>query len=318
MAIHFTVGLPLEVVTGLLAGGTTNTPSLAAAAADADRAACATTQVAVPGLAYAVAVSLRHRRHPAHDGLTRMIFRVSVPAEATLSPSAHDASQPMRTNEHRNPQCSAVEGAALPEVPGLRDVAMGVIVSRVMHDGSQHVAMPTDVFHVGDVVLCQRPPSAAREAARHAWGGSADSSCTRSSVRLPARDMLVTRNKIVGERISDLHIRDLYGVTIASLNRAGVDLAPSAGVKLQLGDYITCVGEEAQLKQVETMVGNKASALNHTQIIPIFIGIALGVLLGGIPIYVPGMPAPLGLGLAGGPVVVAIILSRIGTIGPLR
>jgi putative transport protein len=130
--------------------------------------------------------------------------------------------------------------------------------------------------------------------------------------------MVITRTKIAGRHIADLHIRDLYGVTITRLNRAGIDLVPVPGTKLQLGDYITCVGEEAQLKLVEEIVGNQPGALNHTQIIPIFIGIALGVILGSIPVYVPEVPAPLSLGLAGGPVVVAIILARIGTIGPLR
>jgi putative transport protein len=135
---------------------------------------------------------------------------------------------------------------------------------------------------------------------------------------LASRDILVTQTKIVGKHIADLHIRDLYGVTITRLNRAGTDLTPSPSVKLQFGDYISCVGEEIRLKQVEAILGNQSSALNHTQILPIFIGITLGVLLGSIPIYIPGVPAPLALGLAGGPVVVAIILARIGTIGPLR
>jgi len=130
--------------------------------------------------------------------------------------------------------------------------------------------------------------------------------------------MLVTQTKIVGRHIADLHIRDLYGVTITRLNRAGIDLTPLPSAKLQFGDYLSCVGEEARLKQVESIIGNQASALNHTQIIPIFLAIALGVLLGSIPIFIPGVPAPLALGLAGGPVVVAIILARIGSIGPLR
>ena len=97
----------------------------------------------------------------------------------------------------------------------------------------------------------------------------------------------------------------------------GASPACRTGVKLQFGDHITCVGED-RLRQVEAIVGNQTSALQHSQIIPIFVGIALGVPLGSIPVFIPGVPAPLSLGLAGGPVVVAIVLARIGTIGPLH
>jgi len=129
--------------------------------------------------------------------------------------------------------------------------------------------------------------------------------------------MPVTRPRVFVKHIADLHTHHLYGVTIARLNRAGIDLASAPGVKLQFGDHITCVGED-RLRQVEAIVGNQTSALQHSQIIPIFVGIALGVLLGSIPVFIPGVPALLSLGLAGGPVVVAIDLARIGAIGPLH
>jgi putative transport protein len=316
VTIHFAVGVPLDVVTGLLAGATTNTPSLAAAQQMLASMHAAPAQVAATGLAYAVAYPFGIIGILLTMGLLRMFFRVSVPAEADLF---------AERSVHRLPiermsieiQSASVEGLALPLVPGLRDVAMDVIVSRVMHDGSQHVALPSDVFHVGDKVLCNGP-RIQLEKLRDLLGTEAMFSLQDVPSTLASRDMLVTQTKIIGKHIADLHIRDLYGVTITRLNRAGVDLTPTANVKLQFGDYISCVGEEARLKQVEGIVGNKAGALNHTQIIPIFIGIALGVLLGSIPVYIPGVPAPLSLGLAGGPVVVAIILARIGTIGPLN
>jgi len=106
-------------------------------------------------------------------------------------------------------------------------------------------------------------------------------------------------------------------IEIARLNRAGIDLASAPLVKLQFGDHITCVGED-RLRQVEAIAGNQTSALQHSQIIPIFVGIALGVLLCSILVFIPGASAPLSLGLASGPMVVAIVLARIGAIGPLR
>jgi putative transport protein len=316
VAIHFSVGVPLEVVTGLLAGATTNTPSLAAAQQMLTTMHAVPQQVASTGLAYAVAYPFGIIGILLTMGLLRMVFRVDVPAEADqfAARNVHQQSIERMSIEIRS---VAVEGVALPLIPGLRDVAMDVIVSRVMHDGSQHVALPSDVFHVGDMVLCNGPRPQL-EKLRDLLGIEAVLKLQEVTSTLTSRDMLVTQTKIVGKHIADLHIRDLYDVTITRLNRSGVDLTPTASLKLQFGDYLSCVGKEARLKQVEVLVGNKASALNHTQIIPIFIGIALGVLLGSIPIYIPGVPAPLSLGLAGGPVVVAIILARIGSIGPLR
>ena len=317
VAIHYVVGLPLEVVTGLLSGATTNTPSMAAAQQMLVGLHATQTQVVVPGLAYAVAYPFGVIGILLTMGLLRVIFRIDVAAEAAdyvLSCSASHLPIERMSIEIRSPE---VEGVPLPDVPGLRDVSAGVIVSRVMHRGLQHVAVPSDVFHVGDVVLCNGPLPQL-EKLRDFLGIEAAVGLHEMDSPLTSRDMLVTQGRIVGKHIADLHIRDLYGVTITRLNRAGIDLTPSPSVKLLFGDYISCVGEESRLKAVEGIVGNQTSALNHTQIIPIFIGIALGVLLGSIPIYIPGMPAPLALGLAGGPVVVAVILARIGMIGSLH
>jgi putative transport protein len=317
VAIHYTVGLPLEVVTGLLAGGTTNTPSLGAAQSMLATLHGTPAQVGMPGLAYAVAYPFGIIGILLTMGFVRMLFRVDVPTEAAAFTASRSPNRPAIERMSIEIRTQTVEGVPLPQVPGLRDVSMGVIVSRLMHDGSQHVAIPSDVFHVGDVVLCNGPRPQL-EKLRDILGIEAPLALHEMDSPLASRDMLVTQTKIVGKHIADLHIRDLYGVTITRLNRAGTDLTPSPSAKLQFGDYISCVGEEIRLKQVEAILGNQSSAFNHTQIIPIFIGITLGVLLGSIPIYIPGVPAPLALGLAGGPVIVAIILARIGTIGPLR
>lgn len=317
VAIHYVFGLPLEVVAGLFSGATTNTPSLAAGQQMLAELHATAGQVAAPGLGYAVAYPFGIIGILLTMGVLRMIFRVDVPAEAEAYAAASGAHGPPIERMSIEIRSQAVEGVPLSDVPSLHDVAMGVIVSRVLHDGSQHVALPSDVFHIGDMVLCNGP-RAQLEKVRDLLGIEATVGLNEVKSTLASRDMLVTQTKVVGKHIADLHIRDLYGVTITRLNRTGIDLTPSPSVKLQFGDYISCVGEEARLKQVEGIVGNQTSVLNHTQIIPIFLGIALGVLLGSIPIYIPGVPAPLALGLAGGPVVVAIVLARIGRIGPLR
>ncbi len=277
-------------------------------------------QIAVTGNGYAVAYPFGIIGVLLRMGLLRMIFRVNVPAEAAQYASAIAAKHlPIErmSIEIRSPAAAGVPLMRLPSLlPNLHEVYPGVIVSRVMHAGKQHVAQPSDVLQVGDVVTCA--------ATRPQLEKLRDLVGVESSVRLDeidspvvARDMPVTRPRVFGKHIADLHIHHLYGMTIARLNRAGIDLASAPGVKLRFGDHITCVGED-RLRQVGAIVGNQSSALQHSQIIPIFVGIALGVLLGSIPVFIPGVPAPLSLGLAGGPVVVAIVLTRIGAIGPLH
>ncbi len=317
VGLHFAVGIPLEAITGLLAGGTTNTPSLAATQQMLTALHASPRQVADSGLAYAVAYPFGVVGILLTMGLLRMIFRVSVPGEAALFAAAAGGSGPAIERMNIEVRNMAAEGILLPQMPSLHAAAHGVIVSRLMQDGSQHVAMPTDVLHVGDVVLCDGP-RAALSTLRDVLGVEASVRLDEMASPLASADMLVTQPKLLGHRIADTHIRDLFGVTIVRLNRAGVNLTPAPGVKLRLGDHIACVGTAARLKQVETLVGNQASALNHSQLIPIFLGIVLGVLLGSIPIYVPGIRSPLTLGLAGGPLVVALVLARIGTIGPLN
>lgn len=317
VAIHLLFHQPLEVVTGLLSGATTNTPSLAAAQQMLTSLHAPAERIATTGLGYAVAYPFGIVGILLTMGLLRMIFNVNVAAEVENFTAARDGNRlPIEkmSIEIRNP---TVTGIPLSELPALRDVALGVIVSRIAHEGRQHVAQPGDVLKIDDVVLCTGAQPQL-EKVRDLLGVESILKLHEIVSPLRACNMLVSNRKVYGKRIAELHIRDLYEVTITRLNRAGIELTASANLKLQFGDYVTCVGEEDHLQQVEEIIGNQKSALEHTQVIPIFIGIALGVLLGSIPVYVPRMPAPISLGLAGGPVIVAIILSRIGTIGPLR
>ena len=317
VALHFAAGIPLEVVAGLFSGATTNTPSLAAAQQMLTMLHVGPGQIAKTGLGYAVAYPFGIIGIMLTMGMLRMLFRVNVPAEAqsfTRARSGNRLPIERMSIEVRNRD---VTRKPLSQLPALHNVSLGVIVSRVMHQGRQHVAVPNDTLEVGDVVL-STGPRPQLEKLRDLFGVEAAVGLQEIESPLRARSMLVSQRSIVGKQIADLHIRDLYGVTITRLNRAGVELTASAGVKLHFGDYITCVGEDDRLKQVEELVGNHTDELDHTQIIPIFIGIAAGVLIGSIPVYIRGMPAPVSLGLAGGPVVAAIVLARLGRIGPLR
>ncbi|MGL4466481.1 MAG: putative transporter, partial [Plesiomonas shigelloides] len=122
---------------------------------------------------------------------------------------------------------------------------------------------------------------------------------------------------VLGKKLRDLDLKEKYDVVVSRLNRAGVELLPTEHSTLQFGDILNLVGRPDAIDAVTSIVGNAHQKLQQVQMLPVFIGVGLGVLLGSIPFYIPGFPAALKLGLAGGPLVVALILARIGSIGKL-
>jgi putative transport protein len=312
--IYYWVGLPLEVVVGMFSGATTNTPSLAAGQQMLTELKATADQIVKPGLGYAVAYPFGVVGILLTMGLLRAMFRVTPKTEADQWERDRRANlKPVDTMniEVRNP---AGDHVAIHDLPVVRDG--GVIISRVMHAGAQHTRGGGDLLEIADVVLAVGPRKRLEDL-RDVLGVEAPMKLQEASSPIRTVNIVATRTNVLGKRIFDLHFLDTHGVVITRLNRAGVELVPDKSVKLQFGDFLTCVGEEKQLEIVSAIVGNERKSLNTAQIIPIFIGILLGVLVGSIPFFIPGLPAPIQLGLAGGPVVVAIILARIGNIGPL-
>lgn len=148
-------------------------------------------------------------------------------------------------------------------------------------------------------------------------GEEVDTSLSTRGTDLRVERVVVTNEQVLGKRIRDLDIKQKYDVVISRLNRAGIELVPTSQTSLQFGDILNLVGRLDAIEAVTSVVGNVQQKLQQVQMLPVFIGIGLGVLLGSIPFYLPGFPAALKLGLAGGPLVVALILSRIGSIGKL-
>ncbi|HCK8848168.1 TPA: putative transporter, partial [Salmonella enterica subsp. enterica serovar Typhi] len=144
-----------------------------------------------------------------------------------------------------------------------------------------------------------------------------DTSLSTRGTDLRVERVVITNEKVLGKRIRDLHFKERYDVVISRLNRAGVELVASSDASLQFGDILNLVGRPASIDAVANVVGNAQQKLQQVQMLPVFIGIGLGVLLGSIPLFVPGFPVALKLGLAGGPLIMALILGRIGSIGKL-
>jgi putative transport protein len=140
---------------------------------------------------------------------------------------------------------------------------------------------------------------------------------TATSSNIAARRIVVTRREAIGKTIEEMETQLKHGVTITRTSRSGVEIAAAPGWRFQFGDMVLAVGEPAALDRVAAEMGDSRTTLEHPQFMAVFVGIALGVIVGSIPIAFPGIPAPVRLGLAGGPLVVAIFLSRIGQIGPI-
>lgn len=148
-------------------------------------------------------------------------------------------------------------------------------------------------------------------------GQEVDTSLSTKGTDLRVERVVVTNENVLGKRIRDLHFKERYDVVISRLNRAGVELVASGDISLQFGDILNLVGRPSAIDAVANVLGNAQQKLQQVQMLPVFIGIGLGVLLGSIPVFVPGFPAALKLGLAGGPLIMALILGRIGSIGKL-
>lgn len=310
VGVHLWGGVPLNATLGLLSGAVTNTPSLAAGQ---EVLAQLGVGGAVQGQAYAVAYPFGIVGILSTMLLLRLVFRQNPTAAAQAFDAARAAGQvAVRTVnvEIRNP---AVFGARLRDLDELRE--MGVVLSRVLHDGSQHVVHAEDTLAEGDVVLAVGPANKLPRLNRLLGPAAAVDLKAMDSPDVAWERQVVTRSEVLGKTLGELNLRASHGVVVSRVNRAGHDLVPDAGLKLQFGDMLTVVGAPDALLAVAAIVGNRSKALQETQIGAIFIGIALGMVLGALPIALPGLPSAVKLGLAGGPLVVAIVLSRLGHVG---
>ncbi|HYG86320.1 MAG TPA: putative transporter [Azospirillum sp.] len=313
-AIHLVAGVPLPAVLGIFSGAVTNTPSLAAAQEILGAVGASADQQAMPSLGYAVAYPFGIVGILIAMAVVRQVFGIDPVAEA----AAFD--------QQRRAQLESLEtldvAIRTPGVVGtpLRDIHLfggaGIVASRLLRGGKLMVPHPETQIEEGDVLHLVGPrPKLERMKAY--LGQEADVTLTTKGTDVRWERLVVTREHVLGKSIAQLDLADAYGVVISRVNRAGVELVPSPALHLQFGDILTAIGKPADIQRVAGLLGNAPRRLQQVEFIPVFIGIALGVLLGSIPLYVPGMPAPLKLGLAGGPLVAAIVLARVGHFGPL-
>ena len=305
--------IPLDVALGIYSGAVTNTPSLGAGQQILSELGMSQTTSNM-GMAYAMAYPFGICGILLSMWLIRLFFKIKVDEEAANfeKESGHDKealkSMSLKvTNTNLN-------GIHLIEIPGFDDE--DVVCSRLKR--GELVIVPkadTDV-QLGDILHLVGNPEGLKKM-HLIIGEEVDVPVASLSGEIRSERVVVTNEKVLGKKIRHLGIHQKYGVVISRLNRAGVELVPTAHTTLQFGDVLHMVGKTEILNQAISVIGNAKQKLLQVQMLPVFIGIGLGVLLGSIPFYIPGFPVALKLGLAGGPLVVALILARIGSIGKL-
>ncbi len=309
VGLSYACGVPMPDMSGILCGATTNTPALGAAQqalqqggynANGAALSCALTYpLGVVGVILAIVF------------LRKLFVRpVDLP-----SPDA----------EHRKNVYIASYHLTNPAVFGksVHDIALNshhrFVISRVWRDG--HVSIPTSdkTLQKDDVILVITSPSDA-EALRLIFGEQEQKDWNTENIdwnavdgQLISQRILVTRPDINGKKLSSLRLRNNYGINISRVYRSGVQLLATPDLRLQLGDRLTVVGEATAIHNVEKILGNAVKSLNEPNLAAVFIGLILGLVLGSIPVAIPGMSIPVKLGLAGGPIIVGIL---IGTFGP--
>jgi putative transport protein len=209
-----------------------------------------------------------------------------------------------------------LNGLKIAEIPGRRELL--VSVSRLKRQESEEVEPATEqtTIHTGDRILAIGTQKHL-DAFRLIVGRVSGMDLMRAPGRAAFRRVVLTRKEILGKSISELGFDSLYGVTITRVVRADVEMPATPELQLQFGDFLHVVGDEEHIAKAADALGNSLRVLNQTNFIPIFLGILLGVAVGMIPFALPGLPVPVRLGLAGGPLVLAILLARVGKIGPL-
>lgn len=298
----------LPMLVGVLCGAVTNTPGLGAA-----NEALSQMGYAGPDIAngYACAYPLGVVGIIGATILLRHLCRVNFQKE-------EDELKQEEGNPHIKPHLMHVEvhnealsGKTLMAVREFLN--RDFVCSRILQNG--HVSIPTrdTIFHVGDqlFIVCAEDDA---EAIIAFIGRRVEVDWESQDINSPliSRRILVTQSKVNGKSLGELHFSSIYGVNVTRINRSGMDLFANPHLKLQVGDRLTVVGPQDAVERVANKMGNSLKRLDHPNIVTIFVGIFLGILFGSLPIAFPGIPTPVKLGLAGGPLIVAILIARFG------
>ncbi len=305
----YTLDISLPDMVGILCGATTNTPALGAAQQTLKQMGL---EASTPALGCAVAYPL---------GVVGVILAVLIIRKALARKEDLELKEKDDANKTyiaafqvHNP---AIFDKSIKEIGGLNYPKF--VISRLWRDGNVSIPTSEKIIREGDRLLVVTSEKYAPALTvlfgeqEHTDWNKEDIDWNAIDSQLISQRIVVTRPELNGKKLGSLHLRNHYGINISRVYRSGVQLLATAELTLQLGDRLTVVGEAAAIQNVEKVLGNAIKSLKEPNLVAVFIGIILGLALGAIPISLPGISAPVKLGLAGGPIIVGIL---IGTFGP--
>ena len=308
VALSFAANVAISDMSGILCGATTNTPALAAAQQTLK-------QLGIESSGAALSCALTYPL-----GVVGVIFAMIFLRKVFVKPS----DMPLPDSKHKKNVFIASYCVTNPDVFGktiseIHDRHNHFVISRMWHNGHVLIPMSDRVLQENDILLVITKPEET-ESLRHIFGKQEDKDWNAENIdwnkidsELTSQRIIVTRPEINGKKLSSLRLRNNYGINISRVYRSGVQLLATPDLVLQLGDRLTVVGEAADIKRVEKILGNAVKSLNEPNLVSVFIGMILGLMVGCIPLAIPGISVPVKLGLAGGPIIVGIL---IGTFGP--
>ena len=311
VSLHWVTGVSLSNMVGLLCGAVTNTPALGAAQQALLQIDPANTKgVTDMALACAVAYPL---------GVVGVILAIIILRALFADKKQKDLKEQRDTTTYvaefhvSNP---AIYEKSIKDVMKLTDKHF--VISRVWRNGKVSIPTSDTLLHEHDPLLIISVKSDVEnikvlfgEQENVDWN-KADIDWNAIDSQLISRRIAVTRNRVNGVKLGSLRLRNLYGINITRVNRAGIDLLASPDLRLQIGDRLTIVGEANSVNTVGKILGDEIKRLNNPNLLAVFIGISLGMLLGALPITLPGMSTPVKLGIAGGPIIVGILMGAFG------
>ncbi len=304
--IHWTTGTSSGDTVGLLAGAVTNTPMLGAGQETIGNEEAANSMAMACAVAYPF-------------GLIGMIMSVLIlkkmfaPKEYKKTENSSSDNTYVAEYQISNPD---IFGKTIMQIRQSADCQF--VISRVWKNEKLIIPTSETVLEENEHVLVI---SAKKDIDRikMLFGQREDIDWNQKDIdwnaldsQLVSKKVLVTKSRHNGVKLGDLRLRNSYGINITRVNRAGIDLLPNRNLRLQLGDKLTIVGESRAVERVSTILGNEAKRLKNPHLIPIFAGIVLGLILGSIPIAIPGMSMPIKLGIAGGPMIIGILMGAFG------
>ena len=307
LGIYFIDGnIDLPMIVGILYGAVTNTPGLGAAQEALNQLNYTGDPIA---LGYACAYPLGVVGIIGSIIAVRYICRINLKKEEEELNTQETDMKHMPHMLHLEVRNEAIDGKKLIQVKDF--LGRSFVCSRIRHEG--HVSIPNQdtEFHIGDqlFIVCSEEDA---EAVTAFIGREIQVDWEKQDTPMVSRRILVTKSEINGKKLGSMHFRSMYGVNVTRINRSGMDLFADPNLVLQVGDRVMVVGQQDAVERVAGVLGNQLKRLDTPNIVTIFVGIFLGILLGSLPIAFPGMPTPVKLGLAGGPLVVAILIGRFG------